>query len=205
MTFMHPSDALKPYMKYSFPPGILESPGFRAGFRHLASRGLSFDATVFHTQLCEVSDLARAHPDTMIVLDHLGLAMGVGLNEEQRHDVFRIWRDEMRKLAQSPNVVCKIGGLGMPFWGFGFEARKDPVGFLELAEAWRPYVETGIELFGADRCMMESNFPPDGISCGYVPLWNALKHITRGCGADERASLFHKTAARVYRMDLPLS
>jgi predicted TIM-barrel fold metal-dependent hydrolase len=88
----------------------------------------------------------------------------------------------------------------MPMWGFGFETRETPIGHLDLADAWRPYVETGLEAFGADRCMMESNFPPDGLSCGFVPLWNALKHIVRNASADEKAALFHDTAARVYRL-----
>jgi predicted TIM-barrel fold metal-dependent hydrolase len=103
-------------------------------------------------------------------------------------------------VARRGNVVCKIGGLGLPFWGFGFEERKDPVGYLELAEAWKPYVETTIEAFGADRCMMESNFPVDKQSCGYGVLWNALKRITKNCSAAEKAALYRDTAARVYRL-----
>ena len=90
----------------------------------------------------------------------------------------------------------------MPFWGFGLEDRPDEIGYSELATLWRPYVETGIELFGVDRCLMESNFPPDGRSCGYVPLWNALKHITRSYSEDEKLALFRDNAARVYRIDV---
>ena len=76
----------------------------------------------------------------------------------------------------------------------------DPVGYLELAEAWRPYVEAAIEAFGPERCMMESNYPPDGRAAGFVPLWNALKHIVRGASSEEKAALFHRTATRVYRL-----
>jgi hypothetical protein len=99
-------------------------------------------------------------------------------------------------------VVCKIGGLGTVYWGFGFDNRPGPTGYLELAKAWGPYVEAAIDAFGVDRCMMESDFPADGRSCGFVPLWNALKHITRGCSVGERNSLFHATAIRTYRIDL---
>jgi predicted TIM-barrel fold metal-dependent hydrolase len=88
----------------------------------------------------------------------------------------------------------------MPFWGFGLERRVEPIGYRELASLWRPYVETAIEAFGVNRCMMESNFPPDGRSCGYVPLWNALKYIVKGSSAEEKAALFHGTATRVYRI-----
>jgi predicted TIM-barrel fold metal-dependent hydrolase len=101
-------------------------------------------------------------------------------------------------LLRRPNITCKIGGLGLPFWGFGFEKRSDPVGYLELAQTWQPYVDAAIDAFGAERCMMESNYPPDGRAAGFVPLWNALKHMVRGASADEKAALFRRTAARVY-------
>jgi predicted TIM-barrel fold metal-dependent hydrolase len=104
----------------------------------------------------------------------------------------------MFEVARRPNVHCKVGGLGLPFWGFGFEGRQDPIGYEELATAWRPYVETSIEAFGADRCMMESNFPMDGRSAGFVPLWNAMKHIVRAASPADKAALFHGTASKVY-------
>jgi hypothetical protein len=44
--------------------------------------------------------------------------------------------------------------------------------------AWRPYVEPCIELFGAERCTFESNFPVDKMGTGYATLWNAFKRIT---------------------------
>jgi predicted TIM-barrel fold metal-dependent hydrolase len=184
-------------------PGILRSSGFPAGLRQLSKRGLSFDACVFHPQLPEIAALADAFPDLTFVLNHLGFPVAMDLDEQGRAAVFREWGASMRDLARRPNVVCKVGGLGMPWCGFRFEQRPDPVGYLELADAWGPCVETAIEAFGADRCMMESNLPPDGRSCGFVPLWNAMKHIVRGYTADEKAALFHRTAIRVYRLQLP--
>ena len=189
-------------MTHRPPQGVLQSPGFRTGFAHLARRGLSFDAAVFHQQMPDIATLADAFPDTTIILNHSGLAMAMEMSDAERARVFREWRDGLRELARRPNVLCKVGGFGMPFWGFGFERRTDPVGSLELAEAWRPFVEQSIAAFGAERCMLESNYPPDGRSCGYVPLWNAFKQLLRGASAHEKAALFHGTAARVYRIDL---
>ena len=126
--------------------------------------------------------------------------MAMDMDEDARAKVLRTYRDLMFDLARRPNVHCKVGGLGMPFWGFRFEERQDPIGYEELATAWRPYVETAIEAFGADRCMMESNYPMDGRSGGFVPIWNALKHIVRAASPDEKDALFHGTAARVYRI-----
>ena len=106
------------------------------------------------------------------------------MDAAERAEVFTRWSTGLRELARRPNVFCKVGGLGMPFWGFGLENRDDPIGYAELAEIWRPYVETALEAFGPDRCMAESNYPVDGRSAGYVPLWNALKHITSGLSAN---------------------
>ena len=203
VTLEHSSDEPFRFMTHPPPPGIMKSPGFRPALQQLAPRGLSFDAAVFHQQLPELAALADAFPDTTIVLNHMGMAMSLGMDADARNEVFRNWSAALRELARRPNVTCKVGGLGMPIWGFGFESRSDPIGYAELATAWQPYVETAIDAFGVERCMMESNFPPDGRSCGFVPLWNALKHIVRSYSSAERAALFHDTAARVYRMLLP--
>ena len=203
ITIEDPSEASYRFMTQPPPRGIMKSAGFGPAFRHLAPRGLSFDAAVFHHQIPEIAELADAFPETTIVLNHMGLAMAMDLDAEGRAEVFQSWRSALHDVARRPNVVCKLGGLGMPFWGFGFETRLDPIGYVELAAAWKPYLEVSIEAFGANRCMMESNFPPDGRSCGFVPLWNALKHIVRNYSQDEKAAMFHGTAANVYRIDLP--
>jgi L-fuconolactonase len=183
--------------------GILHNPGFPLGFRHLGPRGLTFDASIFHHQAPDLAALADAFPDTTIVLNHMGIALRMDLDEDARAAVFEEWRAGIAQIAERDNVVCKVGGLGMPFWGLGFEARTDPVGSSELAMAWAPWIDVAIETFGPDRCMMESNYPPDGRSAGYVPLWNALKRVAHDYSPDEKAALFHNTAARVYRIEVP--
>jgi len=103
-------------------------------------------------------------------------------------------------VARRPNTVLKIGGVGMPVYGFGFNGSKRPSS-TDLAEAWRPYVEAAIELFGPDRCMFASNFPIDKQSFSYDSLWNAFKLLTATSSADEREMLFAGTARRVYSLD----
>src|SRR5205085_4524485 len=184
-------------------PGLMRHPKFREGLREVARRGLTFDAAAFHHQLDEVAELADAFPHLPIVLNHVGQGLAMELDAQGRAQVLAELRQGLRELGKRPNISCKIGGLGLPFWGFGLEQRTDPIGYLELAEVWRPYVEAAIEAFGAGRCMMESNYPPDGRSAGFVPLWNALKHIVRNASPAEKAALFHGTAARIYRVALP--
>ena len=119
--------------------------------------------------------------------------------------MFRTWSANLRQLAKRPNVMCKVGGLGMPVWGFRFEEREDVVGYQELAATWRPYVEAAIDAFGIDRCMMESNFPPDGRSGGFIPTWNAHKHILSGCSAEEKAKLFARKPLAFIAWPFPAS
>jgi len=84
-----------------------------------------------------------------------------------------------------------------------YVSRVVPPSSEELAAAWRQYVEPCIEAFGPERCMFESNFPPDKQSCGYTELWNAFKRITAGASAAEKQALYSGTAARVYRLTVP--
>lgn len=181
--------------------GVLSAPLFLSGLQELSRRNLTFDTSVFHTQLADLARVADDAPDSTIVLDHMGIAYGMGMNSEERAEVFRAWRTSLSDLAQRENVVCKIGGLGMPFWGLGFNDRTDSYGSEELAAAWAPYVDAAVEAFGPSRCMLESNYPPDGRSTGYVPLWNAFKRILSGHSASEREEIFSGTALRVYRLD----
>src|SRR3954467_8007046 len=97
----------------------------------------------------------------------------------------------------------KLGGLGTTSIGFGFHERDRPPSSQELADTWRPYIETCIGALGPERCIFESNFPPDKQSCGYTELWNAFKRITSEATAAEKATLHSGTAARVYRITRP--
>lgn len=201
VTVEYPDDRPFRYvMTYKPPAGILDSPAFPLALAEVEKRGLTFDAGVLDPSLPKLAAMVDRFPNLTFVLDHMGIAVGVDMDAAEMAEVFRTWGAGLRALAERPNVRCKIGGLGMPAWGFRFEERGEPVSYEALADAWRPYVETAIEAFGTGRCMMESNFPPDGRSCGFVPLWNALKHITRGASADERTALFSGNAVEVYRI-----
>ena len=182
------------------PPYVMGDPRFRKGFAQLAPLGLSFDAWVYHTQLAEVADLARAFPRTPVILDHVGGVIGIGPYAGRRDITFVEWRAGMQTLATCGNVCVKLGGMGMRLFGFDLSGRTGPPSSIELAELWRPYVNTCIELFGPARCMFESNFPVDKGSCGYAVLWNAFKRLTAGASADDKRALFSGTASRVYRL-----
>jgi predicted TIM-barrel fold metal-dependent hydrolase len=182
------------------PPGLLADAGFRRGFAELARRELTFDAWLYHPQLPELTDLARAFPDTTIVLDHLGGPLGIGPYQGRRAEILAWWQDAIRTLAACRNVVVKLGGLVMPINGFGFHKRAEPPSSQELSAATGDWYRHAIDCFGVDRCMFESNFPVDKVSTSYRTLWNSFKRIAADGSAADKAALFHDTAARVYRL-----
>jgi predicted TIM-barrel fold metal-dependent hydrolase len=176
------------------------SPKFREGFAKLAPLGLSFDGWHYHPQIPEFADLARAFPDTVMILDHFGGPLGIGRHKGRRAEIMAQWKRDIVELAKCPNVVVKLGGINMAVNGFGWHQRPNPPSSEELAAATRDYYLHTIDAFGPERCMFESNFPVDKLSCSYKVLWNAFKRIASEFGAAEKAALFHDTAARVYRL-----
>ena len=180
------------------PPKLLGDPSFRKSFAQLAPLDLSFDAWMYHTQLPELVDLAQACPQTTIILNHVGGAIGIGPYAGKRDAVFADWNKSMRALARCPNVYVKLGGLGMRLFGFDFASRPRPPSSQELAARWRPYIDACIEAFGAERCMFESNFPVDKGTCSYAVIWNAFKRVAGQASATEKQALFSATASKVY-------
>ena len=174
-----------------------------AGYRRSPGKlGLTFDAWLYHPQLGELADLAGAFPDTAIVLDHVGGPLGYGPYAWRHAEEFAAWKAAMAGLAKRPNVAVKVGGLGMPMGWFDFYDRPSPPTSQMLADAFRPWVDTCIELFGAERCMFESNFPVDKVTSSYAVLWNAFKRLAATASAAEKTALFSGTAARVYKLAL---
>jgi predicted TIM-barrel fold metal-dependent hydrolase len=181
------------------PRHVLLDDGYRRGLREVERRGLTYDVWLFHAQLPELADTIDAFPDLTFVVDHLGGPVPDESTPESRAAIFDEWRQNLADIARRPNAVLKVGGVGMPVYGFGFGGSTRPRS-AELAAVWKPYVDTAIELFGADRCMFESNFPVDKQSLSYDALWNAFKLLTAACSDDERALLFSGTARRVYEL-----
>jgi predicted TIM-barrel fold metal-dependent hydrolase len=182
------------------PRGLYADATFRQGFAQLAPLGLSFEAWQYQPQLAEVTDLARAFPDTSIILNHVGGPLGVGPYAGRRDETYAQWQRDMAELARCPNVSVKLGGLGMRIGVFDHFRQPEPPSSTEVADAWRPWIERCIELFGAERCMFESNFPVDKTSASYAVLWNAFKRLAAGASAEQKTALFSGTARRVYRL-----
>ncbi|MEO8538323.1 MAG: amidohydrolase family protein [bacterium] len=182
------------------PEHLFLDASFRQGMAEMEKRGLVFEAWLYHTQIPELTDLARAFPGVTIVLDHFGGPLGIGPYAGRPDEVFADWRTSIDDLATCPNVVAKLGGINMPINGFGWEKRELPPTSDELVAATRRYYDHTIDRFGPNRCMFESNFPVDKVSVSYRVLWNAFKKIAAGYSEADKDAMFYGTATKTYRI-----
>jgi L-fuconolactonase len=153
-------------------------------------------------QLPDLISLARRFPDTQVILNHVGVPLGVGKYEGKREERFPIWRRNIRTLSKCGNVAVKLGGLATVLPRFKSWLASPQFNSEQIAAEWRPYIETCIEAFGVSRCMFESDFPPDSATCSYPVIWNVFKRLAAAASKDEKTALFSGTAARIYRVDI---
>jgi predicted TIM-barrel fold metal-dependent hydrolase len=162
-------------------PDLLTDPAWLQGFSHLAPLGLSFDLQVFPEQLEQAAQLAAAHPETLIILDHAGMPI------ERDAASLRHWRKGMAAMAAQPNVVAKISALGTNDHSW-------------TTTSIRPIVLDTIDAFGPDRTMFGSNFPVDSLYSSFAALYAAFDEITGPMSTHERRDLFSETVRRTYRI-----
>ena len=180
--------------------GLLANESFRAGARVLARRGMVYENTLYFHQLPELVDFANAIPELTIVLNHIGGLYRVGPYANRDDEVITEWQAGVAAVARCPNIYLKLGGVGQPRYGFDWHTYEKPIDSEALATGLAPLMNYCIEQFGPDRCMFESNVPPDKVSSSYNVLFNAFKRLSKDYSDSERASLFHDTATKVYRI-----
>ena len=180
------------------PEGLYARGDFRRGMKRLGGLGFTYDTWHFHHQNRDFAALARAVPDTLMVLDHFGTPLGVGPYAGRREEIFDQWRKDIAEIAACPNVVAKLGGLAMPDNGFGWDRAPAPPTSDAFVAAQARYYLHAIDAFGPERCMFESNFPVDKRSLSYAVLYNGLKKIAARFSAAEQDAMFRGTATRVY-------
>lgn len=160
---------------------FLDAPNFRRGFNALQQRDLIYDMDAGWTQMGKAYDLARAFPRATIILGHCGFP------KQRAVPYFNEWRKGICKLAQAPNVACKLSGLAM-------------VDHQWTVESIRPWIEVCIEAFGPERCMFGTNWPLDGLFSDYATVVNAYREIVAPYSAHEQRQMFRATAEGWYRI-----
>jgi len=180
--------------------GLLGEPAVREAIAALARRGLSLDCWLYHPQIPELTAVADAYPTLTVILNHTGTPILGGPYRDRIDEVRAQWRTAMAELARRDNVYVKLGALPAKFGGSN-KSRGLPPTSEDVAAAWRGWIEPCIELFGARRCLFESNFPVHKNWLSYPILWNAFKRIAMSASLDEKTELFAGTAARAYRLE----
>jgi len=170
-----------PQYRFAARPDVCAEPAWRRGFAELAPRGLLFELQLFAPQMEHGADLARAFPDTTIVLEHAGML------EDTSPQGWDTWRAGMRKLADCPNVHVKLSGLGT------FVHRAT------LADI-APIVRETVDLFGPQRCMWGSNFPIESLWTDYATVIGNIHQALAGFAPSDRRKILAETAARLYRL-----
>lgn len=165
------------------PRDVTQDDAWARGFALLGKYGLSFDLQAYPGQFAPLAGLIARHPDTPVIVNHTGMAVP---------GEWDVWRAGMRALACLPNVATKLSGMG-------FTHRP-----WSLPQA-RAYVLEAIDIFGADRAMIASDFPTDKLFGSFARHLDAYADITSGFSPDERRALFAGNANRLYRLAIDLN
>lgn len=163
------------------PRDLLTDESWHKGFALLARHDLSFDLQIYPAQMPAAARLAARHPDTALILNHTGMPV------DRDAAGIEAWRSGMRALAAQPNVSVKVSGLAMLDWHWS-------------RESLAPFVLETLEIFGAERVMMASNFPVDRLFGTCAKLYDAYRSLLAGASEAEREQLFARNAARIYRI-----
>lgn len=168
--------------------------------RILARMGLTLELWGFHPQLPHVKAFARKVPEVQIVLNHVGGPLGVGRYARTRDQVFAEWSQGITALAEEPNVMVKLSGLGISRLGLRQPGGEAHTTSDQLVTAWGPFVRHCVEAFGPDRSIFGSNFPVDRATASYRTLLNAYKKMLLDLSDAELRAIFADNARRTYRL-----
>ena len=168
---------LRPMLQNLAADWILQ-PSARLAIEAMAARDLVFDALIRPLHLAAIDTLAQRHPELSIVINH-------GAKPEIAAGGFAGWAEALSRVAERPNVACKLSGL-----------------VTEAGEGWseaqlEPFVRHVLQVFGPDRVLWGSDWPVLLLCAGYEQ-W----HDT-ACGfvpQEHEGAIFAGNAARIYSL-----
>ena len=160
---------------------LLDNRQWLLGLKALANRGLRFDLQLIPDQMQQVATVLANVEDLPVALCHCGSPW------YRDRQGWAMWKNGLQRLAELPNVYCKISGLGM------FDHHW-------TEESLKPIINTVIDIFGPDRCMFGSNFPVDKLHRDYQSLWESYSLITSDLSSIQRDGLFNTNCRRFYNL-----
>jgi L-fuconolactonase len=165
-------------------PNYVLQPAFLDGLKLLPRYNLPFDICIFHRQFPNTLAMVRRCPEVSFVLDHIGKpGIKAGLAEP--------WRQHIREIATSPNVVCKLSGV---------TTEADHGAWTR--DQLRPYIDHVIESFGVDRVMFGGDWPVSELAGTYRQWVEILDWATSGMNAVEKRKLFRDNVIKTYRLSI---
>ncbi len=151
------------------------------GLRTLAAKGLPYDLLVRPPHLPHLPRLFEAVPHMTWVVDHIAKPRITAGEVEP-------WRSDLRRVAEYPNVVCKVSGMiteDRPAW---------------TADQIRPYFDAVLDMFGPSRLMFGSDWPVCLLRGSYEQVHDLVAQFVAGLSDDEQAAVWGGTAERVYKL-----
>ncbi len=162
-------------------PGTMQDERWLRGFALLEKYRLSWDLRVPFWHLDEAAAVARAFPDTPVVLNHTGFPW------DRSDEGLAAWRHGMEALAREPNVHVKISEFGLRDRAWDYESN-------------RRVVLDALAIFGIERAIFASNFPVAGLRIGYGALVGAMRRMVGHLSPADRDRFFWKNAKAFYRL-----
>jgi predicted TIM-barrel fold metal-dependent hydrolase len=159
---------------------VSQSSIFRANVAKIGDRGAVFDMCFLARQLPIAAELAKACPDTALVLDHCGVPDIGG-------DGFERWKADMTSLAAQPNVSCKMSGI-MAYC---------PPGTASL-ETVRPWLDHVLEAFGTDRVIWGSDWPVVNLANGIGDWIDVSRRFLGQLSTSEAEKISFGNASALY-------
>ncbi|MCM3879963.1 MAG: amidohydrolase family protein [Vicinamibacterales bacterium] len=160
---------------------FLLRPAFCRGIAMLEDLDLAYDILIYPKQLAVAAEFVSRFPCQRFVLDHLA-------KPEVRSGEIRNWAKGLRRLAEFPNVYCKLSGLVTEAdWGEWTPG--------EL----RPYLDTAFECFGAYRLMAGSDWPVCTLAADHSRTWAVVDDYLRDRPGEERDAVLGGNAQRFWR------
>jgi predicted TIM-barrel fold metal-dependent hydrolase len=160
---------------------LMDDSSWRRGFGLLSRYGLSFDLQIYWPQMSAAWRLAKSYPDTLIILNHFGMPI------DRSPEGISSWAAALAQLAQAPNVMIKISGLGLghPNW---------------TVQDTAPLLQRAIDIFGVDRAMFGTNLPVDRLFSKAEQIFSAYDAALKNFTSKEREALLQLNAERAYRI-----
>jgi predicted TIM-barrel fold metal-dependent hydrolase len=160
---------------------LMESRQWRSGFSRLASLRLSFDLQLYWPQMDMALALAKAFPDTTIILEHFGMVA------DRSKEGLAAWRSAIGRLAKAPNVSVKLCGFGLgePGW---------------TVASVLPLLHHTLEVFGSRRTMVGTNIPVELLFAPPPKIVAAIRDAVANLSYSDRAAVLRINAERIYRI-----